>query len=139
MRKAKRRKREERRGCITCNITFYSQLSLYQTPLLLSTPFPNMFNQQPLPKTGNMHMYACTRNPSPLVPAHTTLQSHSEIEEYFKTLHDHTHNINIRRVPAYRSCLDTDSHEEMLSKLQDLRELYHVGLLTSDDNTDEEN
>ena len=72
--------------------------------------------------------------------SYTALQSHSGIEEFFKTLHSEVKGIDIRRVPVYHStCLDPDSYQEMLAKLQEIKDLYHIGLSTSDDSTDEEN
>ncbi|XP_019862968.1 PREDICTED: uncharacterized protein LOC109591752 [Amphimedon queenslandica] len=106
--------------------TTNSQLSMYQTPLLLATPFPQIFTKQ---NTGTS-----------TISSYTTLQSHSGIEEFFKTLHREAKSVDIRRVPVYHStCLDADSHQEMLVKLQEIKDLYHVGLNSSDDSTDEEN
>jgi hypothetical protein len=101
-----------------------SQVSVYQSPLVLDTPFPSVINPS-LPASSSM------------VSCYSSLQSHAGIASLLTALHDHTHKHHPRTVPTYNSsCLDNDTYGDVLTQLLDIRDNYTVN--PSADDTDDD-
>ena len=128
----------------------YSQLSIMEKPLVLSTPFPHFLpwkqtaSQQPrsmLAKDSTWN-YSLMQLSSPFAcpaGACSSLQSHSGLRRPLQELCNQLQNVNLRLAPSFTesNCLDRDGYQELCAGLETLANCYRTSS-PSECSTDDE-